>query len=64
MKKGGFGGGMGFGGKGGKGGFGGAAVPPGTYRVVLNVNGEEVVQPIRVEADPVSPNILIAPEER
>jgi photosystem II stability/assembly factor-like uncharacterized protein len=63
---GGFGGGFG-GGMGGKGkfagGFGGPPVTPGTYRVVLNVDGEEVLVPIRVEADPVSPSVLIAPFE-
>jgi hypothetical protein len=67
--KGGKGGGMGGfgGGMGGKGkfagGFGGPPVTPGTYRVVLNVDGQEVLVPIRVEADPVTPTVLIAPEQ-
>jgi hypothetical protein len=28
-------------------------VPPGTYRVVLTVDGQEFTQPLRVELDPV-----------
>jgi photosystem II stability/assembly factor-like uncharacterized protein len=49
---GGRGGGGGFGG-GGFGGFGGAAaVAPGTYRLVLTIDGKEFIQSIRVEADP------------
>jgi hypothetical protein len=37
--------------------FGGAAkrVPPGMYRVVLTVDGVEVAQGLRVEADPARP---------
>jgi hypothetical protein len=34
------------------GGLFGQAVPPGTYRVVLNVDGKEISQPVVVEADP------------
>ena len=39
---------------GGRGGFGGAGtpVPPGTYRVVLTVDGQDYTQPLRVELDP------------
>lgn len=48
------------------GGFGqiGAAVPPGMYRVVLMVDGQEFTQPLRVEADPNLPaGAAIADEE-
>src|SRR5262249_26793295 len=46
--------------KGGKGGGGGpkgqpgilTSVPPGMYRVVLNVDGQEFFSAVRVEADP------------
>ena len=31
---------------------GGAPVPPGTYRVVLTVDGQEFTQPLKVELDP------------
>ena len=48
------GGGGGFGG--GKGGPGGPAairpIPPGTYRVVLFVDGQEFTSVVRIEADP------------
>ncbi len=56
----------GFGGfgRGGLGGFGGQPVPPGTYRVVLTVDGKEYSQVVRVESDPNYPNVdLIASEE-
>lgn len=56
----------GFGGfgRGGFGGFGGQPVPPGTYRVVLTVDGKEYSQVVRVESDPNYPNVdLIASEE-
>jgi photosystem II stability/assembly factor-like uncharacterized protein len=36
---------------------------PGLYRAVLTVDGKEYVQPVRVEADPTQPSILIAPED-
>jgi hypothetical protein len=32
--------------------FGGRAAPPGTYRVVLTVDGREFSQVLRLEADP------------
>jgi hypothetical protein len=34
--------------------FGGAgpSVPPGSYRIVLTVDGQEMSQSVRVEADP------------
>ncbi len=49
------------GGFGGPGGFGfGQPVPPGTYRVVLNVDGKEFSQSVRVEPDPSAPPTLIA----
>ncbi|HEV8062604.1 MAG TPA: PDZ domain-containing protein [Gemmataceae bacterium] len=43
-----------FGAGGGQRGFGpgGAPVPPGTYRVVLTVDGQEYTQPLKVELDP------------
>jgi hypothetical protein len=34
------------------GGIFGQAVPPGVYRIVLNVDGQEFSQPLRIEADP------------
>src|SRR5262249_45129015 len=39
-------------GPGGPGGFGGRPVAPGTYKVVLTVDGKELTQAVRVEADP------------
>jgi hypothetical protein len=33
-------------------GAGGAPVPPGTYRIVLTVDGKEYTQPLKVELDP------------
>jgi hypothetical protein len=48
----------------GPGGFGGGqAVPPGTYRAVLIVDGKELTQSLRVEADPSAPTGGIASEE-
>ena len=48
----------------GLGGFGGGpAVQPGLYRVVLNVDGEELAQSVRVEADPTTPATLISSGE-
>jgi photosystem II stability/assembly factor-like uncharacterized protein len=61
QKKGGGKGGMGGGKGGGKGGggLGGQAairlVPPGAYRVLLIVNGEELTSIVRIEADPNAP---------
>jgi hypothetical protein len=42
------------------GGLFGAAVDPGHYRVVLAADGKEFVQPIAVEADPVTGSRQIA----
>jgi hypothetical protein len=42
---------------------GGQAVPPGTYRAVLLVDGKELTQSLRVEADPTAPAGVIASEE-
>jgi hypothetical protein len=51
-------------GPGGPGGFGGGRpVLPGTYKVVLTVDGKEFVQTVRVEADPSSSRITTAAEE-
>jgi hypothetical protein len=59
---GGFGGGGG--GFGGRGGFGGAVVPPGTYVVVLTIDGKEYKQTLQVIGDPAIPNAtVISPEE-
>jgi hypothetical protein len=33
----------------------GPSVPPGTYRVVLTVDGKELAQNLRIEADPTLP---------
>jgi hypothetical protein len=39
-------------------------VPPGAYRVVLNVDGQELTHSLRVEADPSAPaSLLTEPEE-
>jgi hypothetical protein len=38
-------------------------VPPGTYRVVLTVDGKESSQPLKVEADPAYPNTDVIVEE-
>ena len=40
----------------------GGQAPPGTYRVVLTVDGQEFSQPVRIEADPTLPGTIIAPE--
>jgi photosystem II stability/assembly factor-like uncharacterized protein len=61
---GGGGGGFGGGGFGGRGGFGGAVVPPGTYVVVLTIDGKEYKQTVQVVGDPAIPNAtVISPEE-
>lgn len=54
------GGGQRRGGPGGGGPGGGQPATPGMYRVVLNVDGQELTQAIRVEADPSLPTNLIA----
>jgi hypothetical protein len=41
----------------------GTPVLPGTYRVVLTVDGQEYTQTVRVEADPVQPAVLITPDD-
>lgn len=52
------------GGRGGRGqGGGGGFVAPGTYRVVLTVDGTEYSQPITVELDPNAPKDLVIIEE-
>jgi photosystem II stability/assembly factor-like uncharacterized protein len=57
-------GGGGGGGGGGFGGFGGGApIQPGTYRVVLVVDGQEFSQAVRVEADPTAPAGLISADQ-
>jgi S1-C subfamily serine protease/photosystem II stability/assembly factor-like uncharacterized protein len=48
----------GAGGSGGRG--GGATVTPGTYRIVLNVDGQEFAQNIRVEPDPLIADVVTA----
>ncbi len=63
------GGGGGRGGRGGGGGgFGGfafgAQAGPGTYRLLLTVDGKEYSQPIHVEADPTAPAQLISAAEQ
>jgi hypothetical protein len=50
-------------GGGGFGGFAGLAVNPGTYRVVLTVDGKEMSQNVRVEADPDAPPSVLAEGE-
>src|SRR5207249_6314128 len=56
-------GGGGFGGGKG-GGFGGArGAPPGVYRVVLNVDGQEYTTTVRLEADPNVPRNGAADEQ-
>lgn len=42
--------------------FAAGVVPAGMYRVVLNVDGEEFAQSVRVEADPVVPNAVVEPQ--
>jgi hypothetical protein len=37
--------------------------PPGLYRVILTVDGQEFAQNLRVEPDPVAPQQQIAPEK-
>lgn len=41
----------------------GPLAAPGQYRVVLNVDGQEFTQTVRVENDPTRPTIIAAPEE-
>jgi photosystem II stability/assembly factor-like uncharacterized protein len=50
-------------GPGGPGGFGGRPVAPGTYKVVLTVDGKELTQTVRVEADPSVPRSPTGAEE-
>jgi photosystem II stability/assembly factor-like uncharacterized protein len=58
------GGGGGGGGRGFAGIGGGPQAQPGTYRVVLVVDGQELSQPVRVEADPTAPANLMAAEDQ
>jgi photosystem II stability/assembly factor-like uncharacterized protein len=51
------------GGPGGRGGFGGRPVPSGTYKIVLTVDGKELVQSLRVEGDPLGSTDLLAEDE-
>jgi hypothetical protein len=60
--QGGAGGGGGGGGRFG-GGLGGRQVPAGSYRVVLNVDGESFTQSLTIEGDPVPPRSLTADED-
>lgn len=50
-------------GGGGAGGFGGGPVPPGSYRIILEVDGKEFSQSIRIEADPIVPNAIAVTDE-
>jgi hypothetical protein len=59
-----FGGGGGGGGRGFGGLGGGPQAQPGAYRVVLVVDGQELSQPVRVEADPTAPANLMAAEDQ
>jgi len=43
--------------------FGGAPVPVGNYRVILNVDGKEFTQGVRIEADPNAPKGEVASVE-
>jgi photosystem II stability/assembly factor-like uncharacterized protein len=47
----------------GRGGRGGPPASPGMYRVVLTVDGQELAQALRVDADPATSTNLIAPRE-
>jgi hypothetical protein len=58
---GGFGGGAGS--RPGAGGFGGRMVPPGAYRVVLNVDGKTFGQSFVIEGDQMPPRSLTAEDE-
>ena len=40
------------------------AIAPGMYRVVLTVDGEEMAQSVRVEADPTTPGAIITGDEQ
>src|SRR5262249_33832020 len=42
--------------------FAAGVVPAGVYRVVLNVDGQEFSQTVRVEADPAVPTAVVGPE--
>jgi photosystem II stability/assembly factor-like uncharacterized protein len=57
------GGGRGGGGRFGAGG-GGVAAPPGAYRIVLNVDGTDLVQGLRLENDPTLPPRTIITEDQ
>ncbi len=43
----------------------GVPVPPGTYGLILNVDGEEFTRTVRVESDPIAPvsEVILADEE-
>jgi photosystem II stability/assembly factor-like uncharacterized protein len=43
--------------------FAGGLVAPGMYRVVLSVDGEEFSQSVRVDADPLVPDAVVAPPQ-
>jgi hypothetical protein len=47
----------------GRGGMGGQAVPPGTYRILLTVDGEQFSQPLRVEAESSVADNVIADDD-
>jgi photosystem II stability/assembly factor-like uncharacterized protein len=51
------------GGGGGRGGFGGGAIPAGSYRVCLAVDGKEFNQTVAVENDPNAPAGAVGSEE-
>jgi photosystem II stability/assembly factor-like uncharacterized protein len=55
--------GAGGGGGGRFAGAGGRQVPPGTYRLVLNVDGETFTQSMTIEGDPVPPRSLTGEDE-
>jgi hypothetical protein len=40
--------------------MGARAVPPGSYRVVLTVDGQDYTQSFRIEADPSGPAQILA----
>jgi hypothetical protein len=67
--QGGMGGGGGGGGGGGQGGgrfgggFGGRQVPPGAYRVVLNVDGKSLIQSFTIEGDAAAGRSLTGEDE-
>jgi S1-C subfamily serine protease/photosystem II stability/assembly factor-like uncharacterized protein len=47
----------------GRGGAGASSVAPGTYRVVLTVDGQELAQSIRIEPDPIVSDTVMTLEE-